>query len=198
MLKYSTEYVRAVWFLFNSPLATPESSYVAPWPSLCTFIYQLNLEPFKLSVVRLFWLKSFRLFPRSCVGVKLSNMYSIVALVCCIGVASASLCCVPPQWESQGSFLTTIIYNGVPQVSRVSKPVYSLLIRTLQSTSTRYSLQVLVTVYKYSLQSTSTRYSLQVLVTVYKYSLQSTCTRYSLQVFVTVYKYSLQSTSTCI
>lgn len=48
------------------------------------------------------------------------NMYSsIVALMCCVGVAAASLCCMPPQWEGQGSFLTTVVYNGKPHVSRV-------------------------------------------------------------------------------
>ncbi|XP_060562004.1 uncharacterized protein LOC132721675 [Ruditapes philippinarum] len=44
-------------------------------------------------------------------------MYSIVALLACIGAAAASICCVPPQWEGTTSFVTTIVHNGKPIVS---------------------------------------------------------------------------------
>ncbi|KAH3864415.1 hypothetical protein DPMN_027433 [Dreissena polymorpha] len=45
-------------------------------------------------------------------------MYAILALIACLGVSLAAQCCVPPQWTSQASFLTTVVRNGKPYYNR--------------------------------------------------------------------------------
>ena len=47
------------------------------------------------------------------------KMYSLVALMSVLAVASASICCAPPTWEGRVGFLTGIIHNGKVQISRV-------------------------------------------------------------------------------
>ena len=50
-------------------------------------------------------------------------MYSLLALVSCLAVASASICCVPAQWEGSVGFLTGIIHNGKIQISKVTQSI---------------------------------------------------------------------------
>ena len=51
------------------------------------------------------------------------KMYSLVALMSGLAVASASICCAPPTWEGRVGFLTGIIHNGKVQISRVRHSV---------------------------------------------------------------------------
>ncbi|WAQ96742.1 hypothetical protein MAR_029432 [Mya arenaria] len=48
------------------------------------------------------------------------NMYTLLLLAGCVAVSMAAQCCVPPQWTSQGSFLTAIVRDGKPYYSRGS------------------------------------------------------------------------------